>query len=187
MFAFLFQSSSLHQLILHGLSYYQSYCRCFFSHLRLMKCICVPSLPLMPEWNYLCALIAFDTCLITVCAVWCLVIQRLRVISLSESDVPSLLVLLPCWGCHGVIISLEPSVCLLSAVWALSMWVCVHVLGMEDATKSSGQNLWLWVLDLSWVKFCTTAACCNSMSMMTLVTSLINSTSSTHCFLTQWQ
>ena len=73
-------------------------------------------------------------------SLWWSVIPRLRVISLLESDVPSLLVLLPCWGCHGIIISLEPRVRLLSAVYASSVWVCLRMWGTEDATNSDEVN-----------------------------------------------
>ena len=86
---------------------------------------------------------------------WCLLILRLRVISLLESEVPSL---------PGVIISLEPSVRLVSAVDALSVWVCVCVQGTEDATalshrdgsKGPQQNVHVFLhypsLKMCWVK-----------------------------------
>ena len=48
---------------------------------------------------------------------------------LLESDVPSLLLPLPRWGRHGVIVSLEPRVRLLSAMCASSVREYVYVRG----------------------------------------------------------
>ena len=81
-------------------------------------------------------------------SLWCLVTLRLRVLFLLESDVPSLLVLLPCWGRHGVILSLEPRVRLLSAVCASSVLACLRMRGAKDATCTI--RFWVQELLLTW-------------------------------------